>query len=207
MNSAAILCRGSSANRLSEFTSEVDVCLLVNSWEKDIHREPFNRYVQDKRLIHYVCRTRQSVLSQKTYNKYKFSHVQLNITSKSEDRGESEVCLKKMGIKYQYMEEDMCKWSIDGKGGFPTTGILTVVHAVKCLRIPELYIFGLDFYEAEYFTDNTLHKSKKVLHHQVEKGKVAKRFFLKFCEDSKECKFYMFSMADLPNNLDNMILM
>ena len=82
-------------------------------------------------------------------------------------------------------------------GGFPTTGVLSVVYASKFLKKKNIYVAGMDFYRSPYLAN------KKVRPVQIKKGGWMIDYIKKFIKDNQENNFTFLSNLDLELNLKN----
>ena len=45
------------------------------------------------------------------------------------------------------------------KAKFPNTGVLAVIYALEIIRPKQLWVFGMDFYQSEYYSRREYHES------------------------------------------------
>ena len=198
INKICILCRGSSVSRLP-LDLDCDLICLVNLWEKELYS--FSNLLQNKKTIHYINRELSSILSEEIYKDFNIDECQLN------DKSESfhmYTLLKNRGRSVEVMPEWLDEFSENKEGGFPSMGIHTLCHATLKYKPQEVYIGGIDFFEADYFTKHAIQNTKEVPEYLKKKTKRMKNFITDFIKENTETKFCFYTDSSYDPKLINL---
>jgi len=186
-----VLGRGQSINRISEI-DKPDIFLLVNSF--DPVWKIVKPYTHRSRAI--VCRLGTGLSTKKTYNKLNVDYVVHNFLKDEYNSKKMKPLvdrLRNMGIKSVPMPKVMRKDSLDGKGGYPTTGMLAVSYAISVLNAKTISLAGVDFYCAPYSKE----VGRVVKDYQVTKGKRMKKFFVSLVKKYLHIQFNLYTAANV----------
>jgi len=184
-----VLGRGSSLSLMNLFSmNSYDEVFINNNFNNELNNEEIFNFVKDKKIKHFVNREVISILDTKWYKELDIECV-VNIPMAETN---SSVVYSRIvkRIKTHFLRYQMIAASIDKKGGYPTTGILSVIYAVEMLKATEVSIIGIDFYEANYYDNNAGRMANSsVNEHQVKKGLVMKSFLRSYIEKHPEVQF------------------
>ncbi|RLC61194.1 MAG: hypothetical protein DRI01_08880 [Chloroflexi bacterium] len=150
----AVILKGKSIEKISQVYRNYNDCFIVNNFDKEI--ELLERYLVAKNTVHFVNRLMTAPLTPENYQKLGITDIQL---SKVSDKGDK--ALKKaikhytsLGLKTHFLPERLLRFTSDFGAEYaikyPNTGILAVIYALDIIRPKNLWIVGLDFYQADY---------------------------------------------------------
>ncbi len=200
-----VLGRGASLNKLHLFEKMYFDDVFINNnfnRELDNNKNIFN-FLQGKQVTHFINRELISLLETKWYQNLNMKMV-LNITGLECYQSSVRAKLIRDGYDARCLRGPMITESIDGKGGYPTTGILSVVYAVKMMEATDVHIMGIDFYDANYYDEKAgMNKDSSVLPRQVEKGKKMKEFLKEFIIKNPKVNFTIVTESKERWILDN----
>jgi len=196
-DSIGILCRGQSMVLAENYFEKIKDIIIVNTFFEELEKPFVQKILKDKNITHICCRETSSILNKKLYEKFKINKIVLNIYE-PEFKLKSIVkrILDSQGIKSNPIPDLMKDYEKEG-GGFPTTGVLSVVYACKVLKKKNIYIAGMDFYKSPYLIN------KKIRPAQVKKGGWMIDYIKKFIKDNKSTNFKFFSNFNLDLNEEN----
>ena len=193
MNSIIILGRGESLKKLSKFNENIDTVILVNEfWDTPVcpisyyKDELIHNFIKDKKIIIIAtpcCNFEKIDIFIKKYNvikiyKTKFPHtVRIGIK-----KNQIDILPEKLIKHYQFQKEN-----------FKNCGSLgvSILFAIYILNCNHIFIFGLDFYEYDYYLKNN-HNYKA----EVNKSTTIKTHWEKFYEYYSDIKFYIYTLAN-----------
>lgn len=201
-----VLCRGKSLDKIHQIENDdFDLVLIVNEWSEQMKNEPFKSFLKGKKIIQYMCRSGPMLPTKEEHQEFNIPYCKLNILKEEYDKNTGmRRQLENQGINTKCMGEEMIGPSIDGKGGFPSTGVLAMVAAVVTYKATQVTVFGLDFFEAGYYTWHSLSRKSDVEHYQPKKGIVAKEFTKNYIKNNPEINFHLYTYADFGSKLDNL---
>lgn len=170
MDKIVILGRGESLKKLKNFNEKIDTIILVNEfWKTTYNPIPFHtdplihNFIKDKKiiLIFSKCAETENVKDlQKKYNVIKafvnlFPHsVEKKIFKRDEYKHNLDInCLPEEMIKHYMYQKNNCR----NVGSLA----LAISYAKHILKIKEIHIFGLDFYEKDYYLENKICTKKE----------------------------------------------
>jgi len=213
MDKIIILGRGASLERLKEFKNEdnIDTIILVNEFWGAPHiplayceDELIHNFIKDKKIILIMtpyCEARKwgdvpkLKLFKETYNvidSYKTQFSKETRVGKN-----SEICkiLPDELIKpFKHMDKHSLNCGSLG---------VALSYADKILKCKNIIIFGLDFYEKEYYLTNT-HDYKT----EMKISNTIKNDWYNFFEYHSHIHFTIYSLAEIShfNNLNNVTI-
>ena len=163
-----------------------------------------NSFLDDSCITHFLNREPISLMKKEFYLD---NDVSVVFNTKKDEAMRSYMWseLSKLDIELDYLREPMIANSIDGNGGYPTTGILSIVHSVVMGEATDVTIIGVDFYDSNYFSDRAgRNGDSTVLPYQTEKGKTMKSFLKKFIENNPQVNFTIITDSSERWNLRNL---
>jgi hypothetical protein len=150
----AVILKGKSVEKIGKVYQNYRDCFIVNNFDKEI--ELLEKYLVAKNTVHFVNRLMTAPLIPGNYQKLGITDIQL---SKVSDRGDR--ALKKaithytsLGLKTHFLPERLLRFTSDFgpeyANKYPQTGVLAVIYALDIISPRNLWIIGLDFYQADY---------------------------------------------------------
>jgi hypothetical protein len=107
--------------------------------------------------------------------------------------------LKSFNVDTTYLPDSIREFQKEG-GGFPTTGVISLVYSTVVLKKKDIHIAGMDFYEKDYFINI------KANQHQKKKGLVMKSFVENFMKKFVNVKYTFYTNSSFKSSLDNVII-
>lgn len=150
----AVILKGKSIEKIGKVYHNYNDCFIVNNFDKEI--ELLEEYLAGKNTVHFVNRLMTAPLTPLNYKKMGITDVQF---PKVSDRGDK--VLKRaikhyesLGLKTHFLPGSLLRFTSDFGPEYaikyPNTGILAVIYALDIIRPINLWIVGLDFYQADY---------------------------------------------------------
>lgn len=161
-SSLCILLKGASLKYFSDNYQNYDNIMIVSDFEDEL--KDLKPYLQNKDIIHFVNRSFNARLKNRTYRDLKVRQVQLS----------TKLDLFDIRVIKKYLYLKLFNWGLminfipgsfdfysqnfpsSYKNKFPNTGILAILFAVNVLKIKNIHIYGLDFYTTDYHVQQTL---------------------------------------------------
>jgi hypothetical protein len=198
-----VLGRGESLNVFKHYNENIKCqnILLTNFEKNDIIKSNLKKILIKKNIIllSNIIETTPSILSTAGLSIDSVYVARFNNLSKYKFLNEKRINYRLDSLigKTNYLPDSIQKFLIK-KGNFNlNTGILGVLLATS-FSPKEIYIFGLDFYESEYFAGNLLEeitsKHKKELLSMKESFK---KIFNIIIKNNKKINFTVFTKAKL----------
>jgi hypothetical protein len=205
-----VLCRGNSLSRISEIKGQdFDLVCLVNEWGKQVFlQQEFKDILMGKNAVHYL--NREPGLSW-VIGLESFVNVEKYILNVLEGEFEHSPIPKMiLGVKEDAkivpLNDNMYDHGLKvhpGRASFPSTGVLALVDSVVNLGSSDVTVIGLDFFESEYFSENSFTLKKEPGENQKKKGSLMKDFVTKFLEKNPKINFTFVTNSDFNPELDN----
>ena len=202
-NSMLIMCRGNSLSRVQEINQKYEQYGIINEWKDQLEQETFKELLIGKNMMHYVNRDARVILPKYQYDEYNIKYCQLNVLEPEYNRSPIRQVLNNSGIETEFMCEDLVKYSSNGRGGFPSTGVMALVHSVVCLKKKNVCVIGMDFFEDDYYTHHTNLGVKEVQEYQKKKNINMKPFVTNFLKQNKEVNFVFYTNSSFDPKLDH----
>ena len=205
MSSGILLCRGNSLSRLSELRClDIKDCFIVNDWKHELFRSDVIDFLRDKKIIHYLNREPMSVLPIELYTDFNIEYCQLNVLPEEYETSATRKYLNHHNVETKSMSDKMIPYSTDGGVGFPSMGVVGLVHMSVCLDLDDIYIIGMDFFEDDYYTHHSYYGTKEVHDYQKEKNKAMAPFVENFIKTQpKNKRFTFYTNSSFNPNLEN----
>lgn len=195
--SVGILCRGQSMVLAEKYFKDIEDIIIVNTFFEELEKPFVQKILKNKNITHICCREPSSILNKKLYDKFQIKNIVLNVYEPEfKTRSVVKRILDGQGVESKPLPDLMKNFEKDD-GGFPTTGVLSVVYASKFLKKKNIYVAGMDFYRSPYLAN------KKVRPVQIKKGGWMIDYIKKFIKDNQENNFTFLSNLDLELNLKN----
>ncbi len=189
-----ILGRGESLKRLPELKEHVDTVILVNEfWDTKICDVPYykdpliHNFLIDKKIILVATPACDFSNIQPFLKKY-------NVIAKFKTQFSKKIRIGKNGL-FKLLPNEIIDPYIHLANHFPNGGSLAVaiLYAIYTLKKNNIFIFGLDFYEKDYYLKNNYnYKNEQNKSARIKKDWIA---FLKYY--SQKIIFNIHTLANL----------
>ena len=175
--------------------------IVVNEFNEELKNKFVEVLFKEKDITHLVSTDAGlSNLKKEYYEKYNITDVVLNrFRHQSGDILAMNRLIRSFGLNTSYLPDSMREFQKEG-GGFPTTGVISIVYSVIVLGKKDIHIAGIDFYEKDYFVDI------KANDHQKRKGLLMKSFIESFMEFFPEVNFTFYTNSSFKSTLNNVII-
>ena len=192
-----ILGRGTSLKRLEVYQDIDDKNVaIVNNFNYELGLDYIKDFLKGKSVTQFINRETMSFLKKEYYFDFNIDCI-LNVLRSEYNDSNIRKTLNRYQISTNYLLNIMVEYSKDQKGGFPTTGILSIVYSSVVLKAKDVYIIGVDFYDTNY---NNGRVSKD---YQKQKGLVMKEFLTDHIRKTSEVNYVVCTdsnwRVDLPN--------
>ena len=208
MNKIAILGRGESLKRLSEIKQDdIDTVILVNcfwdSKEVDVsyYKDPLiHNFIKDKKII--LVMTACCEVNRISNFISKYNVISIFKTSFSTPLVYKNKVIRKCtrsSVKdIKPLPDELRNSYIEIYENFPNTGstALAFTYAKIILKCTDIYIFGVDFYERDYYLKNN-HNYKN----EMNKSNTIKNDWLNFFKRHSDVNLYLYTLADFELNI------
>lgn len=156
-----ILLKGQSLELLSKYSHEFQSCFIVSDFDDEL--PSVKDLIQRKKIIHFTNRSKQAQLSRNSYKIYNIKDIQAGQIFRWCHFRLMQAALYRFmlnpRIKFHFLPEHLLSLNdelpLEYQYKFPNTGILSVLFALNIIKPKNLWIFGLDFYEAPYMNIQT----------------------------------------------------
>lgn len=210
MNKIIILGRGASLEKLKEFKNEynIDTVILVNTfWDSPqvpvayYKDELIHNFIKDKKIILIMtpcCNTSNIKPFLENYNviniyKTKFSKY------KRVDKSDKLCKVMPESALNKYIEIDKLKIKKQGDA-IPGSLSYAILIAVEELKCSEIFIFGQDFYEKDYYLTNNHNYKNESKPSEIE---LNKNDITNFFSHLSNTKFYIYTLANYNPKVNN----
>jgi len=192
-----ILGRGTSLKRLGVYRDIDDNSVaVVNNFNYELGLDYIKDFLKGKSVTQFINREMASFLNKQHYINYDIGCV-LNVLKEEYETSHIRKALNQNNIYNRCMPDKICEFSKDQQGGFPTTGILSVVYSTVILEHKDIHITGIDFYDTNY---NSGRISQE---YQTKKGLVMKEFLEEHIQKTPDVNYKICTdsnwRVDLPN--------
>ena len=192
-----ILGRGTSLKKLSVYNNIEDKSVsIINNFNHELELDYIKDFLKGKSITQFINRESASFLTPQHYSNFNIDCV-LNVLKDEYNQSFIRGTLNQNNIKTNYLPNSILDFSKDGKGGFPTTGILGIVYSTVVLNEKNIYIIGVDFYDTNY------NSGRVSQDYQTKKGLVMKDFLFKHIQKTPDVNYKMCTdspwRVDLPN--------
>jgi len=202
-----ILCRGNSVSKFLdlEFSSNC-VFSLVNEWDNLLNGGKFAQKLIAKDIYHYINREKTARMHSMYYGLYDVRKVFLNVYKDEYIVSENKKYLDSIGVHHSYpMPDELKRYALNAEGGFPSLGVQTVAHS-SLLNFEEYHIFGMDFFEDQYFSHHSHCDTKEPKTHQKKKGVIMKSFLGNFLSKFPDKTYHFYTNSTFNPPLSNVII-
>jgi hypothetical protein len=183
------------------FHSLSDEMIIINEFNEELKKRFVEELFEKKNISHMVSADAGlSNLKKEYYHKYNIADVILNrFKDELSVIAAMNNLIKSFGLNTSYLPDSMKEFQKEG-GGFPTTGVISIVYSTVVLGKKDIHIAGMDFYEKNYFVDI------KVNDHQKRKGLVMKSFIEEFMRKFPDVKYTFYTNSSFKSDLKNVII-
>lgn len=203
MNSIIILGRGQSLEKLEDFSKNINTIILINSfWDTPQSVTPYyknpiiHNFIKNKKIIIIMSPCCNIKYIDKFIKKYKVIKIyKTNFSKKIRVSKRVSIC--------DLLPDNLIEPYINMNKLYKNVGSLGIgiLYSIYNLNIKYIYIFGLDFYEKDYFIMQN-HNYKL----EVEKSDEIKNDWINFFEKYNNINFYLFTNAKIDNEKKNVII-
>src|SRR6056300_539787 len=138
--SIGILCRGQSMTLSEKHFQGLNEIIIINTFFEELEKPFVQKILKNKKITHICCRETSSILNKNLYEKFNIENVILNVYKPEyETRSVVKRILDSQNVKSKPLPDIMKDYEKEG-GGFPTTGILSIVYACKFLNKKNIYV-------------------------------------------------------------------
>lgn len=208
MITTCVIGRGESLKDISKIDGNISHTIISNNFDRESNNLDIVNFMKGKKNISMICRGNEQMSNKNTYELLDIKKCVLNVFEKEfkEDKSAAHKkgTMHMYGVECQCLPDSILNDSIDGKGSFPTTGMLAVVYAINALKSNNVYIIGIDCYDSEYFNGMKATDVQKNI-----KGKKMKEFLYSITNKYPDVNFFIYSYAnfDLTKFSDNVKVM
>lgn len=204
-DSIAVLCRGASLSFLSQAAENFSNCFLVGQFNNALKH--IRKSIRDKNIVQIINKsTTQTIES--ICKEYNIKDLQCNFDGwldRELSPGRKDL-YRKICKQNPWLKTHLAPPGIRERRGttvdWATTGIFAVDLAAF-FQPKRIIIFGLDFYEADYFVKERVHSSLKT---NRSRGKEMRKRFLAIVERDSNISFVMYTKSSKIAGLDNLTI-
>lgn len=197
-----ILCRGSSMQYAEKyFHNLTDEMIAVNEFNEELKNEFVLQLFEKKKITHMVSRDAGlSNLRPEYYKRFNIEKAILNIFQEEYVRYPAmRSLLENYSLATDCLPDVMKPFQKEG-GGFPTTGVISIVYSTLALKKKDIHIAGMDFYEKDYYVNIRANE------HQKKKGILMKSYMRNFLKTFPEVKYTFYTNSSFKTDLKNVII-
>jgi len=203
-----ILCRGKSIEKFINFSNEDannNCIFFVNRFSellknKDIVESIKNNSKNEN--VQYINNDHVNIENESSLNAFNVKLVQSNKKKSDHDAPRLLMSLEKVQSYPQIFYIDESSKDEDYKlksNGMSCLGYLSTIDFIR-----NIYIFGLDFFECDYFSHHVHTGEKSVREYQPAKGKIAKEQLQKLVIKNRHINYHLYTYANFNGiNIDN----
>tara|TARA_B100000674_G_C37927504_1_gene956300 strand:+ start:23 stop:700 length:678 start_codon:yes stop_codon:yes gene_type:complete len=209
----AILLKGKSLEFFPQYKHNFNDCFVVSDYDDEL--KIIGKHLLGKNIIHFRNRGHESCLTKENYYKFKIKYVQLGQVFRYNHfpliRSYLYYLFFVRGVNVKFLPEQLRIFNDyfgeEYRLKFPNTGILSIIFALEIFKPKNLWIFGLDFYESDYFTKQI---KNPIAHHPLEKRNEKmtrlnlENYVEKIFKEYKNTNIKMCSYYSKWSTLDNM---
>ena len=199
MKNIIILGRGDSLKKLTEFSEDIDTVILVNEfWDvpycpKSYYKDNLvHNFLKDKKII-LICSICCDLSKIDLFlNKYNVIAKYKTQFSKKIRIGTNNICKllpEKIIEPYIYLEKNF---------GYTGSMGCAILYARIILKINNIFILGLDFYEKDYYLTNNYNYQC-----EINKSELIKKDWIKLFGYYKNTNFNIYTLANFRCELLN----
>lgn len=208
MNNIVILGRGESLKRLSELKEDIDTVILVNEfWDSPIldvayYKDPLiHNFIKDKKIILMMTPCVNAKKIGKFLSKYNVINIYVTTFSTPLMHNNKVIrkCVSVSGIPdVKPLPDELRTSYIEIVEKFHKVGStsLAFTYAKIILKCTDIYIFGVDFYERDYYLKNKYDYSK-----ETSNSKLIKQDWLNFFNRHSDINLHLYTLADFELNI------
>jgi len=156
-----ILLKGQSLELLTKYSHEFQSCFIVSDFDDELHT--VSDLLHGKKITHFTNRSKQAQLSRNSYKNLNIKDIQAGQVFRWYHFRLIQAALYRLvlnpRIKFHFLPENLLRLNHElpqeYQYKFPNTGILSILFALTIIKPKNLWVFGLDFYEAPYMTKQT----------------------------------------------------
>ena len=213
-NSIAVLCRGNSLHHIDKIPV-VDEYVLVNRFGDELEDEKLAGILEDKPLTHILSLVPDEpelMIQRGHYKKFNFNRIVLPYIQETAPGVPQNIEGKNGSIpayvlgedhkNYMYKREERPDGDTRYAYSYPTSGIAGVVHATIDYDKKNVFIIGLDFYQAKYAYGFEFQNVKQSLN-RGENSDMMMDFLTNFLSKHKDKNFTIVTCSDYTCNFEH----
>ena len=204
-----VILKGSSIVRLNEISDRFENCFIVNNIDKNKNNKN-SEYslvaplIKNKKIVHFVNRLKTAPLFRKHYEELGIKDIQFSKALLDAELTKMKRTYDSFGLTCHRLPESLLSHNdyFSGKGDYetkhPNTGVLSIIYATKIIKPKNLWIIGLDFYEADYLYRRPWHWELENQRNKMKRLDIPGQF-AKLVEENPQISFNVISNANLPS--------
>ena len=194
-----ILCRGKSVEKFIKFNNKEinDSCIIfVNKFSELSKNEKLMDRIKnngEKPNIQYINNDHKNLEKTSKLKMFNIELIQSNKKKTDEDAPRHLMHLQKIQAYPEIFFIDNS--TEDSNYKLKSNGMSCVGYLSKLDFVKNIYIFGLDFFECDYFSHHVHTGNKSVREYQPKKGKVAKKQLKAIVQKNKHINYHLYTYA------------
>ena len=206
-----ILCRGKSVEKIENFegNSRGNFCIFfVNKFKELKKNKVLALKIKEKNSsfnVQFINNDHVNIEDKNTLDFFNIKCIQSNKKRTDPDAPKDLKSLEK-NINYSeilYIDES----TKDSDYKLKSNGMSCLGYVSTFSEIENIHIFGLDFFECDYFSHHVHTGDKSVRGYQPQKGKVAKNQFRELVDKNKNINYHIYTYAEFESvDVDNFFI-
>lgn len=204
-----VLCRGKSIDKLcllkEEFFEKKYSVVFVNKFSELKNNHSVLNLIGHKNKnnfnIQYINNDQCNIENENDLKNFRIKYIQAN--KKTDDHDASIQLKYARNISSYPTIFDIHSKTSDDEYKLKSNGMSCLGYFSTFTSIKNFYIFGLDFFEVDYFSHHVHTGKKEVREYQPAKGKIAKCQLLDLVDLKKEINYHLYTYAEFDDNQKN----
>lgn len=160
-----IIGRGQSIEKLGIISKQFKQCFVLNQFDHELGA--IAKPLQGKHVVQIINSRIQSIADSRSYKKLRIKYVMAGACEKDFKKKSLFVkAFRKMRINLSYLPEEM--HTIAKSKGLPirNAGMVAIMFSLFYLKPKNIYICGIDFYQAGYYNKSWIKNPEHIRHQQ-----------------------------------------